>query len=130
MQENLFFDGECMDFISRVGGVSYLTMFNSAWHSAHSGKKGSLNAAKLFWGYNSYQEAQLYVGAYFPGEVDVEYDPSEHVRKKDGRFVLPAISPYEKCMITRMFFHWLSCHQSMGLFLDRHRVRFGQILRE
>ena len=50
VQESLFFSGKCMDFISRVGGVSRLTMFNSAWHRAHSGRKGSLNATKLFWG--------------------------------------------------------------------------------
>mmetsp|Transcript_14509 Transcript_14509/g.31560 ORF Transcript_14509/g.31560 Transcript_14509/m.31560 type:complete len:215 (+) Transcript_14509:127-771(+) len=40
------------------------------------------------------------------------------------------MTPYEQCMIARMFFHWSSCQQTMGLFLGRHRTHIGQLLRE
>ena len=64
-----------------------------------------MNAAKLFWGYEPYEEAQLYVDAYFLGEIDVQYDPSKHVKKKGGKYVLPTLTSYIKCMILCMFFH-------------------------
>merc|ERR1711935_790997 len=68
LQEKELFDGPFMRLICRAGGVSRLTMFNRKWHSFHSGRKGSLNAAKLLWGYESFDEAKRYVDAYFHGE--------------------------------------------------------------
>ena len=94
-QEKTLFEGPFMDFVSRVGGVSRLTMFNLNWHKQHSGRKGSLNAAKLLWGYESYEETMLYAEAYFPGEIDVTYDPSKHIKKVYSKFVLPKLTPFE-----------------------------------
>ena len=89
-----------------------------------------MNAAKHLWGYNSYQEAKRYVSAYFPGEVDVTYDPSRCVTRKNGRYVLPTITSYEKCMIARMFFHAFSNRGTMGLLLGRHRTTIKAYLKE
>ncbi len=74
-----------MEFISCMVGVSCLNMFNSVCHNEHSGQKWNLNVTNLLWGYESYQEAQLYADAYFQWEVDVFYDTTKHVKKKDEK---------------------------------------------
>jgi regulator of replication initiation timing len=56
-----------MKFLALVadhGGISCMTIFNNEWHSKHP------QAARILWGYNNLTEAKLYVGPYFPGEVD------------------------------------------------------------
>ena len=68
-------------FLAQSGGLSRLTIFNNAWHEQNP------TAAKLLRGYESWEETKLYVGAYFPGEVDTQYDPSKIIsREANGQF--------------------------------------------
>jgi len=114
-----------VSFLSKAGGLSRLTMFNDEWHENHP------DAARLLFGYRSYMEAKLYVDAYFEGEVDVANDPSLNIIvSADGAMRLPELSPFEKCMLCRMFFHCFSQQQIIALCFDRHRTRIGQILKE
>lgn len=116
---------QCLALLSNVGGISRLTIFNDEWHANHT------DAARLLWGYNSWMESKLYVDAFFGNEVDVNYDPSECVRTSaDGDLKLPYLTPFEKCMACRMFFHVFAHEQIIALCLDRHRTRVGQILKE
>ncbi|KAL7528716.1 hypothetical protein ACHAXR_002591, partial [Thalassiosira sp. AJA248-18] len=119
----------CQQFetlISKSGGISRLTIFNDKWHDNHK------DAARLLWGYNSWAEAKLYVDAYFPSEVDVVDDPFNQIQqKKDGDMIIPTyLSPFEKCMVCRMFFHVFSNQQVIGLIIDRHRTSIGKIVKE
>ena len=91
--------------------------------------KGEFECCEYVLGYESYKEAQLYADAYFPGKIDVNYDQLKHVKKRSGKFILPKITEYKKCMIVCMFFYWLSCSKSIGLFTGRHRTCTGQILK-
>ena len=43
---------------------------------------------------------------------------------------LPPLTPFEKCLICRMFFRTLSRQTVLGLCIDKHRTRIGQILKE
>ena len=96
-------DDECIEqqmmdkfkqLLSEAGGVSRLTMLNDEWHNKHK------DAARLLWGYNSWDETKLYVKAYF-SELDTSYDPSKHIQQsKDGGFRLPNLSDFERFMIT------------------------------
>lgn len=111
--------------LSRAGGLSRLTLFNDDWHKNHP------NAAKKLWGYENWDETKLYVDAYFEGEVDVTDDPSQSIKvSPSGTIQLPDLSPFEKCMICRMFFHSFTDQQSIALCFDRHRTRIGQIVKE
>ena len=113
------------DLLSDAGGLSRLTIFNKQWHEKHD------TAAKLLWGYRSYYEAKRYVKAYFPGEVDVADDPSAMVGETDdGDLKMPPLTPFEQCMICRMFFHIFSHQQIIALCFDRHRTRIGQVLKK
>ena len=47
-------------FSSDHGGISRMTIFNNEWHSKHK------DAARILWGYKSWDEAKSYVNAYFP----------------------------------------------------------------
>ena len=112
------------ELISQVGGVSRLTMLNDEWHDKHK------DAAWLLWGYNSWDETKLYVKAYFP-ELDTSYDPSKHIQQsKDGGFRLPNLSDFERCMITRMFFHSFSRQNIVAMFIDRDRTAIGKIIKQ
>ncbi|KAL7482282.1 hypothetical protein ACHAW6_010740 [Cyclotella cf. meneghiniana] len=111
--------------LSNVGGLSQLTLFNEQWHEKHP------NAAKLLWGYESWTETKLYVDAFFPEKVDVTDDPSMAIKTSaDGSMDLPNMSPFEKCMICRMFFHCLQDQPLLALLFDRHRTRIRKILKE
>lgn len=106
------------------GGLSRLTIFNDRWHENHP------TAAKLLWGYCCWEETKLYVDAFFDGEVDVVDDPIHEIRfLKDGTMKLPNLSPFEQCMLCRLYFHCFSQHQLIGLCFAHHRTRIGQILK-
>ena len=116
---------QCLELLSNVGGISRLTIFNDEWHANHT------DAARLLWGYKSWKEAKLYVNVFFGDEVDVNYDPSTMVRtSRDGELILPALTPFERCMACRMFFHVFANEQIIALVIDKHRTRVGQILKE
>eukprot|EP00956_Cyclotella_meneghiniana_P021229 scaffold38305_cov62-Cyclotella_meneghiniana.AAC.5 len=110
---------------SNDGGLSRLTLFNDEWHQNHP------DAARQLWGYHSWEETKLYVAAYFP-DLETGYDPSKHVKlSKDSlSFELPNITPFEACLIIRMFFHRFSHQQVVGLLINRDRSRVGQMLRD
>ena len=42
---------------------------------------------------------------------------------------LPNLSPFEQCMLCRLYFHCFSQQQLIGLCFARHRTRIGQILK-
>mmetsp|Transcript_14350 Transcript_14350/g.24033 ORF Transcript_14350/g.24033 Transcript_14350/m.24033 type:complete len:730 (-) Transcript_14350:42-2231(-) len=110
---------------SNAGGISRLTIFNDEWHANHP------DAARLLWGYNSWKETKLYVNVFFNGEVDVNYDPSANIRHtKEGDLKMPNLTPFERCMACRMFFHLFAHEQIIALCFDKHRTRIGQILKE
>jgi hypothetical protein len=113
------------NMIAQDGGVSRLTLFNDKWHKQHD------NAAKQLWGYHSWEETKLYVGAYFP-ELDTSYDPSAHLKVSEGgtTFALPNLTAFEECLIVRMFFHTFSHQQVVALFINRARTRVGHLLEE
>jgi hypothetical protein len=116
---------QCLTLLSNAGGISRLTIFNDEWHANHP------DAARLLWGYDSWMEAKLYVDVFFGEEVDVNYDPSANISvKTDGDLVLPHLTPFERCMACRMFFHVFAHEQIIALCFDRHRTRIGQILKE
>jgi hypothetical protein len=110
--------------LAESGGLSRLTIFNDRWHENHP------TAAKLLWGYNNWEETKLYVDAFFEGEVDVADDPIHEITfLKDGTMKLPNLSPFEQCMLCRLYFHCFSQQQLIGLCFARHRTRIGQILK-
>ncbi|KAL7456981.1 hypothetical protein ACHAWC_008439 [Mediolabrus comicus] len=116
---------QCLTLLSNAGGISRLTIFNDEWHANHP------DAARLLWGYDSWMEAKLYVDVFFGDEVDVNYDPSANISvNTDGDLVLPHLTPFERCMACRMFFHVFAHEQIIALCFDRHRTRIGQILKE
>ena len=116
-----------MTLLADEGGLSRLTIYNDAWHA----KKTNKDAAKLLWGFGEWKHTKRYVAAFFPGEVDVNYDPSKHViNDKHGTLKLPDLTPFEKCMMCRMFFRLFPRQDIIGLIVGRHRTRVGQILKE
>ncbi|KAL7513822.1 hypothetical protein ACHAWX_000786 [Stephanocyclus meneghinianus] len=81
-------------FLSENGGVSRMTMFNNQWHAKHQ------NAARPLRGYNSWAKTKLYLGAYYPDEVDTNYDPSKMlIKDSSGAYQLPYLTPFEECLI-------------------------------
>lgn len=116
---------QVMDLLSRVGGLSRLTLFNDDWHEEHN------DAAKLLFGYLSWKETKQYVQAFFPGEVEV-YDPSKHIEldAKSKELTLPPLSSFERCLICRLFFRCFTLQPIHALIVDRHRTTIGKILKQ
>lgn len=112
-----------MILLSKSGGLSRLTIFNDEWHKRHK------DAARLLYGYKSWEEAKLYVCAYFDGEVFVT-DPSKNIDvNKDGDMLLPSLSAFEQCLLCKMFFRCFTLQPINALIMDKHRTTIGKILK-
>eukprot|EP00957_Ditylum_brightwellii_P121443 9261682-Ditylum_brightwellii.AAC.1 len=57
------------NLLKNAGSISRLIMFNKEWHKEHH------CTANLFWGYHDNHKIQHYINAYWPDEVDINYDP-------------------------------------------------------
>ena len=113
------------DLLAKAGGLSRLTLFNTEWHKKHG------DAAKILWGYHDWNETKLYIEAYFPGEINVNYDPSMFMKvAKNNEIELPPLTPLEKCLICQMFFRSFRRGKVIALCFGRHQTRIGQILKE
>ena len=109
--------------VSNHGGISRLTIFNDTWHTKNS------HAAKLFWGYPSWEETKLYIEAYFKDDVDTSYDPLANLTyNKKGKLVVPELSQFESCLMCRMYFRLFSQQAIVGIIFDSHRTTVGKVL--
>jgi len=115
---------DMLKLLSTSGGLSRLTIFNDEWHAENQ------TAAKLLFGYHDWNETKIYVrDAYFPGICGD--DPSKSIKVgKDGELKLPPVSPFEKCLLCRMYFHTFPNQQITGLIFDRHRTVIGDYVKE
>lgn len=115
---------ELTEFIQRYGGLCRITIFDDDWH------KQNTDAAHLLWGFRTYEETKQYVRDLF---VDVKVvQPRAKMTSTDSpsKFELDSLSPFEKCLLTRLFFRRELPEGFIGLIFGRHRTRIGRILRE
>ena len=104
-------------------GISWLTIFNYKWHSNNT------EAAKILFGYNSWKETKLYVGAYFP-DLDVNYDPSKTLQFTTDSVKVPMTTPSERCLLARMFFHCFTKKGVLALIFSMSSCHICEIVQE
>ena len=104
-------------------GISWLTIFNYKWHSNNT------EAAKILFGYNSWKETKLNVGAYFP-DLDVNYDSSKTLQFTTGSVKVPMTTPFEHCLLAPIFFHCFTKKGVLALIFSMSSGRIGNFFQE
>ena len=116
---------ELIGFIQAYGGLGRITIFNDEWHEQHK------DAAHLLWGFRSYGETKQYVSDLF---VDVVPVPVGAKVPRSGnspaKLELTQLSPFEKCLLARLFFRRELPQGFIALIFGKHRTHVGRILRE
>ncbi|EJK54476.1 hypothetical protein THAOC_25893, partial [Thalassiosira oceanica] len=129
--ENSFTEEDVLRIIrEEVGGLSRVNLFDAEWHKKYP------NAAKLLFGFNSFDETLTMVECLFP-DVDVTQlpmlTPPKKSRKVSGdapELKMSQLTPLERCLLCRLFFRRDLTQEFIGLIFNRHRTYIGKILRD
>lgn len=116
---------ELMGFIQAYGGLGRITIFDDDWHKQHN------DAARLLWGFRSYGETKQYVSDLFVDVVPVSVGAKmPRSGNSPTKLELTELSPFEKCLLTRLFFRRELPQGFIALIFGRHQTHVGRILQE
>ncbi|KAL9188987.1 hypothetical protein ACHAXT_011477 [Thalassiosira profunda] len=124
-QTNLTLD-DVTRILLKVGGLNRLTLFDPEWHKENEG------AASVLWGFNSFDEALVYVECFFP-DVDTSQSPGLQRatrRKRQKGSHDPADEVKKSCLLCKLFFRRDLSEQFLALIFNKHRTTIGRLLKE
>jgi len=89
---------DLVGFAVSVGGLSRLTIFNDRFHAEHK------DAARLFYGFDTWNETKEYVKQFFPELKDLERSCVTHYNAATKMVKFSPITEFEKCLLTKLAF--------------------------